>query len=133
MASDLSKYLGNKIARWLGGSAMPAAPAALYVAIFNGDPKASGAEVSSTINAGGRQTCTWTVPASNDTDNQLINSAACNYGASAGDTDATHVAMFDAQVGGKRIASKALPAPVSIVAGTPVSFEAGDLIFTIGS
>ena len=32
MASDLSKYLGNKVARWLAGQAMPTAPTALYVA-----------------------------------------------------------------------------------------------------
>jgi hypothetical protein len=134
MASDLSKYLGNKLCRWLGGIAMPAAPAALYIALYNGDPKGAGADVTTTVNASGRVTCSFTVPASNDTDNVLINSSAANFGASAGDTDVSHFAVFDSAVGGKRLGSKAvLGGTVSVLTGTPVSFEAGDLAFEIGS
>lgn len=133
MASDLSKYLGNKLVRWLAGQAMPTAPTNLYVALFNGDPKASGTEVTTTVRSAGRVAVTWTVPASNDTDNALLSSAAVDFGASEGDTDITHSALFDSSVGGKRIASKVLPGgTVSVVTGQPVSFGAGDVSVTVG-
>ena len=113
---------------------MPAAPAALYIALYDGDPKAAGSDVTSTINGTGRVTCSFTVPASNDTDNTLVNSSAANFGTAAGDTDVTHFAVFDSAVGGKRLGSKAvLGGTVHVLTGTPVSFEAGDLSFEIGS
>lgn len=134
MASDLSKYFGNKIVRWLAGQAMPTAPVTLYLALFNGDPKASGTEVTTTIRPAGRVAVTWTTPASNDTDNVLVNSAAVDFGAADADADVTHSAVFDASSGGKRIASKALPGgTAAIVASQPVSFGAGDVSFTVGS
>jgi len=134
MASDISKYLGNKIARWLGGQAMPTAPINLYMALFVGDPKGAGTEVTTTIRSTGRPAITWTVPASNDVDNVLVNSAAVDWGVAENDADGTsHVAIFDASSGGKRIASKALLAPVDIKSGTPVSFGAGDVNFVIGT
>lgn len=132
MASDLSKYLGNKLARWIAGQAMPTAPTQIYLALFNGDPKASGTEVSTTVSSSGRKAVVWTVPASNDVDNTLVNSAAVDWGTSEGDTDITHVAAFDAASGGKRLASKALLAPVTVATGTPISFGAGDVSFVIG-
>jgi hypothetical protein len=46
MASDMSVYLGNKVCRRLAGNAMPAAPAAYYVALFNGKPIPSGRRVA---------------------------------------------------------------------------------------
>jgi hypothetical protein len=62
MASDLSTYFGNKIVRWLGGNAMPTAPANLYLALYNGDPKSGGTEVTTTIRVAGRITATFSVP-----------------------------------------------------------------------
>lgn len=132
MSSDLSKYVGNKFVRWLGGQTMPAAPT-LWMALFQGDPKTGGTEKSTTINAGGRQPVTWAVPASNDTDNILTNSAAVDWGASAGDATIDYSAIFDASTGGKRISSKALPGgAVNVVTTQPVSFGVGDVKFEIG-
>lgn len=134
MASDLTKYIGNKICRWLAGQAMPTAPVQLYVALFNGDPKTTGSEVTTTIRTAGRVGVTWTIPASNDTDNVLVNSAAADFGASNDDATVSHAAVFDASSGGKMLASKALPGgAVTIVATQPVSFGAGDISFTIGT
>lgn len=134
MASDLSKYLGNKIVRWLAGQAMPTAPTALYAALFAGDPKASGTEVTSTIRSAGRVACTWSIPASNDTDNVLANSATVDFGSSETDVPGvTHFALYDASTSGKRIGSKALPSSVDIVTGQPVAFDTGDLTVTVGS
>lgn len=134
MASDLSKYLGNKIVRWLAGQAMPTAPTSLYAALFDGDPVSTGTEVTTTIRTAGRVAVTWTTPASNDTDNVLVNSAAVDFGAANADADVSHVALFDASTGGKRIGSKALPGgSTHVVATQPVSFGAGDLSVTVGT
>jgi autotransporter adhesin len=74
------------------------------------------------------------VPASNDTDNTLVNSATVDFGAAAGDANVSHFAIFDAATAGKMIASKAvLGGAVAVGAGQPVSFGSGDLSFEIGS
>lgn len=133
MASDLSTYLGNKIVRWLGGSAMPTAPTDIYIALFNGDPKATGGvEVTDTIRVAGRVAGSFTVPTSGEI-NLLETDTDTDFGDAAGAADVSHVAVFDAATSGNLLASKALAAPVSISAGQPVKFLAGDLDFTIGS
>lgn len=134
MASDLSKYLGNKIARWLAGNTMPAAPANVYIAVFDGDPKSTGTEVTTDINSSGRIAIDWAALASNATDNVLTSDADADFGASENPCDASHVAVFDASTTGNLLASKAIPGgPIAIVALQTVKFEAGDLSFTIGT
>ncbi|RPH72711.1 MAG: hypothetical protein EHM78_02070 [Myxococcaceae bacterium] len=132
MASDLSTYLGNKIVRWLGGQAMPTAPATVYLALFDGDPKAAGVEVSADVNSAGRQAIVWTVPSAG-TVNVMESSDDVDWGASEGDVDLDWVAVFDAASAGNRLASKALSSPQSILTGQQVLFSAGDLSFTIGT
>jgi len=132
MASDLSLYLGNKVARWLGGNAMPTAPTSIYTALFDGDPKGAGVEVTGDIDAGGRIAPTWTVPISG-TDNVLESSADVDYGLADGAADITHVAIFDDDTAGNLLSSKVLAAPIAAVLGTPIKFLAGDLKFTIGT
>lgn len=133
MSSDLTKYVGNKIVRWFGGSAMPPAPASLYLALFNGDPRESGVEVTTDVRSAGRLAGVWTVPASNDTDNELVNSGDMNFGNSEGDADISHGALFDAATGGNMLSAKPLPAAVSVTSGNAVKFSAGKVRFTIGS
>lgn len=134
MASDLTKYVGNKLVRWLAGQTMPTAPTTLYMALFNGDPKLTGTEVTTTVTSSGRKPITWTTPASNDVDSAIVNSAAIDFGAADADATITHSAIFDAATGGKLIAAKPLPGgSVSVVATQPVSFGAGDVSITVGS
>lgn len=134
MASDLSKYIGNKIARWIAGSAMPSAPASVYVALFDGDPKGAGTEVTTDVNSSGRLAISWAALAENDTDNVLTSDTDADFGASEGACDISHVAVFDAASSGNLIASKAKAGGASsIIIGQNVSFPAGDLSFQIGS
>jgi len=134
MASDMNVYLGNKVCRWLAGNAMPTAPAACYVGLFNGNPKTSGAEVSDTINAGGRVAITFDAIANDGVDNEITNSADVDFGQAAGDVaNLDYVGIFDAASGGNLLFSKALPGgPFAVAAGTPIKFLTGDLTFTIG-
>ena len=135
MASDMSVYLGNKVCRWLAGNAMPAAPAACYVALFNGNPKTSGAEVTDTINAGGRVAITFDVIADDGVDNEITNSADVDFGEAGSDVaNLDYVGIFDAASGGNLLFSKALPGgPFAVATGTPIKFLTGDLTFTIGA
>lgn len=132
MASDLSTYLGNKIVRWLGGNDMPTAPSALYAALFNGDPKAGGTEVTNDIaGSAGRPTIALTAPSSG-TDNEMSNDSDVDFGNSEGAVTVTHVAIYDAATSGNLLATKSLGSN-SVEAGQEVKFAAGDLTFTIGS
>ena len=135
MASDMNVYLGNKVCRWLAGNAMPAAPAACYVGLFNGNPKTSGAEVTNTIHSGGRVAIAFDAIANDGVDNEITNSAEVDFGQAAGDVaNLDYVGIFDAASGGNLLFSKVLPGgPFAVAAGTPVKFLTGDLTFTIGS
>ena len=135
MASDMTLYLGNKVCRWLSGIAMPMAPAACYVALFNGNPKSSGAEVTDTINAGGRVAIAFDAIADDGVDNEITNSADVDFGEAAGDeANLDYVGIFDAASDGNLLFSKALPGgPFAVAAGTPIKFLTGDLTFTIGA
>jgi hypothetical protein len=135
MASDMSTYLGNKLCRWLAGNAMPAAPAACYAALFNGNPKAAGIEVTDTINAAGRVAIAFDAIADDGVDNEVTNSADVDFGDAAGDVaNLDYVGIFDDQAAGNLLFAKALPGgPYAVSAGSPVKFLAGDLTFTIGA
>lgn len=131
MASDMSTYLGNKVLRWLVGNAMPTAPASCEVALFDGDPKGAGTEVTTDVISAGRPTITFEA-ISAGTDNSVQNSADVDFGESENEVSFSHVAIFDPD--DNLLFSKALPGgPFSAVAvGTPIKFPAGGLIFTIG-
>lgn len=130
--SDLTLYFGNKIVRWLGGEVMPSAPSDIYIALFNGNPKSGGTEVTTTIRPAGRVAVVWDVPVSG-TENVLASSADVDFGLADGGTSITHAAAFDAASSGNMLASKAFSTPQTIVPGAAVLFEAGDVSFIIGS
>ncbi len=132
MASDLSKYLGNQLCRWLAGSAMPAAPGGLYLALFNGDPKAGGTDVTTTVRAAGRVAAAFTAPTNDGVTNTMASTADADFGAAAGGATVTHVAVYDSASGGNQIASKSVGSN-TISAGQDVKFSAGNLVFTLGS
>jgi hypothetical protein len=134
MASDLSKYLGNKLCLWLAGVDMPTAPVAIYAALFNGDPKAAGTEVTTTIRAAGRVAVDWDTIADDGTDNAITNATATDFGNADAGATVSHVALYDAASAGNLIASKTVVGgPLTVVAGAAVKFLAGDLTMTAGS
>lgn len=132
MSSDLSTYLGNKVLRWLLGNAMPTAPTSLYAALFNGDPKAAGSEVTTTIRVAGRVTIPMATLASG-TGNTVASNADADFGTAAGGATVTHVAVYDAASAGNLLGSKALASSQSVLTGAPVKILSGDISFTCGS
>lgn len=133
MASDLSTYLGNKVVRWMAGQAFPSAPATVYVALFDGDPKGAGSEVTTTVRAAGRVAVDFEAPPAAGTDNSITTDGVSDFGDSDGAADISHLAIFDASSSGNLLVSKALASPVSVEAGEGVKVNAGDMTLTVGS
>lgn len=133
MASDLSKYLGNAICMWIAGTDMPSAPATVYAALFNGDPKASGTEVTTTVRPAGRVAVAWD-SISVGSDNVITNDSTVDFGNADDDATVSHVALYDAASSGNALMSRAVTGgPLAITDGSLVQFLAGDLTFTSGS
>lgn len=126
MASELSNYLANEFLDWVKGNAIDSPPASVYVALFDGDPTASGSggtEVTTTIRVAGRVAVTWGAIASR----QIANSADVDFGTSAGNANVTHAALFDASSGGNMLAYSAVDNTRNILTGDPVVIPTGDL------
>lgn len=131
--SDMSAYLGNKVLDWMLGNAFPSAPSDCYLALFDGDPKDAGTEITDDIDATGRKAISFEA-LSGGTDTQLANDTAIDFGESESAESMSHVAVFDAATDGNLLWSKALPGgPYAITVGLPVEFAIGAVVFNCGS
>lgn len=130
--SDMSAYLGNKVLDWLLGNTFPSAPSDIYLALYDGDPKGAGTEVTTDIDAGGRLAITLEA-LSGGTDTSVANSAPVDFGTADSAADLSHVAVFDASSSGNLLWSKELPGgPFAITMGMAVSFDTGAIVFNCG-
>lgn len=126
MASELSNFLADLFLGWFAGDDMPSAPATVYVALFDGDPTATGTggtEVTTDIRTAGRVAVVWDAIAAR----ALVNDGNIDFGTSEGDVDVTHAALFDAASAGNMLSYSALDNARSIVTGDPVVIPSGDL------
>lgn len=126
MASELSNYLANEILDWFKGNAIVSAPGTVYVALFNGDPTATGSggtEVTTTIRPAGRVGVTW----GSITSRAISNSAEIDFGAADAGASVTHAALFDASSVGNMLAFTPLDVPRTISGGDAVVIPIGDL------
>lgn len=125
-----STYLENAILNWLRGTAFPAPPAGLFVALFNGDPTDAGTggqEVTSAVSSAGRVQATFGAPANKT----ISNTAVVDFGNAEGGTDVTHFAVFSQAAGGSMLESAPLQGgKQTINPGNPVSFPVGALSIT---
>lgn len=137
MPSDLSGYFGNKILRWLANIAdMPSRPAHLYIALFNGNPKTSGAEVGATIQSGTpRVEVTFNTLASGN-NHLLTSNILVDFGLAEASAPISHIALFDDPDpgDGNMYASKAVNGgPITPAVNSSVKFPSGQIQFNIGS
>lgn len=134
MASDLSPYMGNKILRWMNGdAAMPSSPSGLYIGLFDGNPKSTGTEISTTIRAAGRVVATFGTLASG-VSHLLTSDVDVDFGDADGGATLSYIGLFDAATAGNLIAGHEMPGgPQTIAAGTLVKFVAGGITFNVGS
>lgn len=122
-----SNYFGNLILNYMRGVAMPAPPANLYVALYNGDPDSGGTEVTTQVLASGRPTGVF----SQSTAKSMSNTQVVDFGNSAGAVTITHMAVLDAKTGGNIFQSKQLSSQRQIAQGDPVRYPVGGLTFLI--
>ena len=129
--SGLSTYTQNAILNWIKGTAMPAAPAAVYVGLFNGDPTdagSGGSEVTTAIRTAGRVTATFGTIIGNTS---IANSSDVDFGQAAGSATVSHFGLFSAASAGQLLASGSLASSQSITATNLVKFATGALTLTV--
>lgn len=128
--AGFSDYVENAVLNWLRGTAMPTAPAGMFVGLFSSDPTdaaTGGTEVTTTIRAAGRPGATFGAPNAAGT---IANTALIDFGTAAAAATVSHYAVFDAASGGNKLFSGALTASKSVSQGDPVSFAIGALTLT---
>jgi hypothetical protein len=122
-----SSYLDTAILTWIKGTNMPAAPAAVYVALYNGDPYGAGTEVTTTIRVAGRVAAAFGAISSL----VISNSGLVDFGNAAGSATVSHFAIFDAASSGNMIGGAAITGGAQSIATTnPTSFAIGALTIT---
>lgn len=122
-----SSYLDTAILTWIKGTAMPTAPATLWVALYNGDPYGAGSEVTTTIRVAGRVAATFGAIASL----VISNSGLVDFGNAAGGATVSHFAIFDAATVGNMLGGAAIVGGAQAISATnPTSFAIGALTVT---
>lgn len=123
-----SDYLETALCSWIKGTTMPAAPATVYVGLFNGDPTdagTGGTEVTTTIHTAGRVAVTFGTISGGGL---MANSAIVDFGSAAAGATITHFGVFDASSAGHLLGSSALAGGSQVISsGTPVAFAIGAL------
>lgn len=111
------------------GTASYTMPAAVYTALFIGDPTDGGTEVSGVDYA--REATTFAAATTSGDISTASNSAAIDFGTAGGDWGTvTHTAIYDAITAGNLIAAGALTTSRTIQTGDPVKFNIGELDVT---
>jgi hypothetical protein len=127
---DLTTYLENKIIDHVFRNTALTSPAAVYLALWNGDPGEAGTggtEVTTTVRTAGRLEIEFDAPSSGVTQNTNEES----FGASEGATTITHIAIMDAQSGGNMLINGALTGgSQSVAAGNEVKVNVGECDIT---
>lgn len=117
---------------WLIGKATPAAAAARFITVFNGDPQGAGSEVLNTISGSAtRPQLTSAMGVANTTTGVATSTSDITFtnSAAAGAT-IDYVAVYSASTGGTLMASSATNASRTVLTGDSVKILTGAL--TVG-
>lgn len=120
-------YIDNKLIDHLLGSGTYSKPAALYVALFVGNPASGGTEVSTSGSGYARQSAAFTIST-----NTASNTAAIEYPtatSSWGTID--YVAIYDAASAGNQLVTAALSAAKTIASGDVLRIPASNLTVSL--
>jgi len=130
--TGFSTYLQTAIDNWAKGTAFPAAPAGVYVALFSADPTDAGSltnEVTTTVRTAGRVLATFGAVSTASGTSTISNSGIVDFGNAAGAATVTYFGLFDATTGGNMLGSGTISGG-SILSGNAVSFAVGALTFS---
>ena len=125
ISTNISAYAGDALLNWIKGTTMPTAPSSIYASLWNGDPDASGVELTGTVGLTS-QAVTWGSVASN----QMSSSADINFGTAtgAGAGPVLYVVLADnaTYAGHHQIAKKAISS-TALSNGLVVKILSGNL------
>lgn len=120
-------YIDNKLIDHLLGSGTYSKPAALYVALFVGNPASGGTEVTTVGSGYARQSAAFTIST-----NTASNTAAIEYPTATsawGTID--YVAIYDAASAGNQLVTAALSAAKTIASGDVLRIPASNLTVSL--
>ena len=129
--SDLSDYMENLVLNYFRAQNLTA-PTTVYVGLCSSatDDSMTGATVPELANANGyaRQAVSFGAP-SGGTNNEIANTGAINFSASADWAQATHFFIVDSATwgAGNMLAHAALGTAVTVLAGQVRQFPVGEL------
>lgn len=126
--AGLSDYLENAVLNWLRGTAMPTAPATIYVSLHTADPGDTGASEHGATAAYARKAITLSAPPSPVSNTVAVdfNEATANYSAAI-----TYAGLWDALTTGNFLGGGALGASRTITTGITPRFPIGTLTFAL--
>ena len=125
---DMSPYLENKLNDHVLKATTYTAPAAVYVALYNGDPLGAGTEVTTTIRPAGRVAATFAASASGVSET----SADVDFGDADAGATVSYVAIMDAASSGNILYRGALTGgSQAITAGNAVKINSTELSVTL--
>jgi hypothetical protein len=120
-------YTDQNLLNHLLGPTAFTKPAALFVALFVGDPSSGGTEISTSGSGYARQSASFTVASGIATNNTDIEwpVATSSWGV------ISWVAIYDASTGGNQLVTAQLTAAKTISAGDVIRIPASDLDVTL--
>ena len=125
-----SDYLEAAILNHVFRNTALTSPAAVYLALFNGDPTdagTGGTEVTTTIRAAGRLAITFGAPSGG----VIANTAEVDFGTADAGATVSHIGIYDAASAGNLLTHAAITGGSQTVnTGNPVSVAIGDLTVT---
>lgn len=129
--AQASDYLENKINDHVFKNTAYTSPAAVYLALFNGDPTdagTGGTEVTTTIRAAGRVAITFGASSGGVS----TTTADVDFGTADAGATVSHIGIYDAASAGNLLAHDAITGgSQAISTGNPVKIATGDLTVTM--
>lgn len=130
----LSDYVERALINWFRGTAMPTAPATLYVSLYTADPTdVAGSGTEASYAGYTRVAVTLAAPATAPTDpGPVTNTAAVTFAAVAGSgITVTAVGLHDAVSAGNALAYDTSMTDTAVAVGNPPEFAIGALSFDV--
>lgn len=125
-----SQYLAQQVAEWVGGTAMPSAPATVYVGLFTvgGTELAGDGYARIAVDA-------WAAPSEGGGSVTTSNSEVEESAASTSDwQEATQIRLYDAATDGNALSGlTALETSRTVLSGSVASFDVGELTFSVST
>jgi hypothetical protein len=132
-----SQYLAYNLLNWHRGTAMPAAPATIYISLHSSLPGPNGTQGDVTVaTVGGRgsiASANWSAPTSvvagSTTSFESSNTAVVTLSSSAvGAATITYFGCWDAATAGNFLEYGTLTSPLAIAVGDAVRFSVAGLV-----